>query len=215
MTQGRGKPHPGADGARATAVATDSESTKARIVRTAAELFARRGYDATGVAEIGEAVGLGRGALYHHIESKEALLYEICVLHVRDLVGFAENLLDLDLPADMKVRRLSRQLMRVISHNLEELTVFFHDFRALSAERAESIANLRQRFEEAWLAILREGAERGVFRPVNPILVKGILGMHNYSYLWLTPNGALEPEEIADVFCDTLLRGIAASGVDL
>jgi AcrR family transcriptional regulator len=205
----------GGNGARAAAGAQDAGSTKTRIVQTAAVLFARRGYDATGVAEIGEAVGLGRGALYHHIESKEALLYEICVLHVRDLVGFAENLLALDLPPEMKFRRLSRQLMRVISHNLDELTVFFHDFRALSAERAENIAGLRQRFEDAWLTILEKGAEDGTFRQVNPILVKGILGMHNYSYLWLTQDGALEPEEIADVFCDALLRSIAAPGVDL
>jgi AcrR family transcriptional regulator len=207
--EARGTNGTGADGA------ADTGSTKDRIVHTAAELFARRGYDATGVAEIGEAVGLGRGALYHHIDSKEALLYEICVLHVRDLVGFAERLLELDLPADTKFRRLSRQLMRVISHNLAELTVFFHDFRALSAEHAESLGGLRQRFEDVWTAILDEGVAQGIFRRSNPILVKGILGMHNYSYLWLTPDGPLEPEEIADVFCDSLLRSIAAPGADL
>ena len=35
-------------------------------------LFAKKGYNGVGVAEIGAASGFGRGALYHHIESKEA-----------------------------------------------------------------------------------------------------------------------------------------------
>lgn len=182
--------------------------TKERILRTAAELFARKGYDATGVAEIGDAVGLGRGALYHHIESKEALLYEISVVHVRYLVGFAEDLLDLDLPPDFKVRRLSRELMRTIARNLPELTVFFHDFRALSNERAATLKELRKRFEDAWTSLLQAGVKAGIFRELPPVAVKGILGMHNYSYLWLLPHGELEPEEIADVFCDILLHGL-------
>ena len=46
---------------------------KERIRSKAAHLFARNGYHGTGVQEISEAVGLGRGALYHHIGSKEAL----------------------------------------------------------------------------------------------------------------------------------------------
>jgi AcrR family transcriptional regulator len=181
---------------------------KERILTVAAELFARNGYDATGVAELGQAVGLGRGALYHHIESKEALLYEISTRHVVELLQYAEQLLTLELPAELRLRRLSRQLMRTIADNLPELTVFFHDFRSLAPERADNIAALRGRFDDAVAELLRQGVEEGAFRPMHPVATKGILGMHNYAYLWLSPGGELEPEEIADVFCDLLLHGI-------
>jgi len=43
------------------------EQTMSKIIDTATELFARQGYYATGVAELGRAVGLGSGALYHYI----------------------------------------------------------------------------------------------------------------------------------------------------
>lgn len=191
----------------------DVTPTKERILRIAAQLFARKGHDATGIAELGEAVGLGRGTLYHHIESKESLLFEISVEHVFDLVAFAEGLIDNDLPPEMKVRRLSRQLMWTIAENLPELTVFFHDFRALSPERAKTLADLRQRFEDAWLRLLEQGVEAGVFRPMHPVIVKGLLGMHNYSYLWLNPEGELRPDEISDIFCDAFLNGLRASGL--
>jgi len=44
----------------------------------------------------------------------------------------------------------------------------------------------------------------------DPVVVKGLLGMHNYSYLWLREDGRLTPEEVGDRFCDVLLAGLRA-----
>ncbi len=60
---------------------------RSRIRGISAGLFAQKGYAAVGIAEIGDAVGLARGALYHHIGSKEELLYNIVVRYIGDLVG--------------------------------------------------------------------------------------------------------------------------------
>jgi AcrR family transcriptional regulator len=181
---------------------------KGEILRIAAELFARNGYDATGIAEVGRAAGLGKGALYHHIGSKEELLYEISRRHVADMVEFGDELLASDLPPVEKFRALSRRLMRTIADNIPEVTAFFSEYRALSGERAERLLELRRRFESIWAAILEEGAREGVFRRADPIVVKGLLGLHNYSYLWLRPDGAMTPEEVSDAFCDLALRGL-------
>jgi TetR/AcrR family transcriptional regulator, cholesterol catabolism regulator len=50
------------------------------LVDVAAGLFAKNGYASTGVAEIGDATGLARGALYYYMGSKEELL---AVIHDR------------------------------------------------------------------------------------------------------------------------------------
>src|ERR1700704_4622868 len=98
-----------------------SELRKQEIVRTAARLFAANGYHSTGMTELADAVGLGKGALYYHIGSQEGLLYEISALHVRDMVAFGERLVERqDLSAPEKVRSLSRMLIRTISENLPE-----------------------------------------------------------------------------------------------
>lgn len=50
-----------------------SEETRARIMSAAGDLFARYGYDATGVAEICTVAAVSKGAFYHHFPSKQAL----------------------------------------------------------------------------------------------------------------------------------------------
>jgi AcrR family transcriptional regulator len=183
-------------------------SRREEILRVAAQLFARNGYHGTGIVELGEAVGLGKGALYHHIGSKEDLLYEISSRHVIDMVAFGEQLLASDITPLEKFRRLSRRLMRTIADNLPELTVFFREVGTLKDERGDHLLALRSRFEEIWIEILEEGRAAGVFRTADPIIVKGLLGLHNYSYLWLRPDGRLTPEDISDSYCDLLLRGL-------
>src|SRR4051812_15717846 len=79
---------------RATMAAPKTSDQKARIRRKAAKLFAENGYDATGIQELSEAVGLGRGALYHHIGSKELLLFDIITQSVISVVQEAEAILE-------------------------------------------------------------------------------------------------------------------------
>jgi AcrR family transcriptional regulator len=179
-----------------------------RILQIAAQLFAKNGYHATGVAELGKAVSLGRGGLYHHIGSKEKLLEEISIRHVVDMVQTGEDVLASDASPPEKFRTLSRKLMRTIAENLPEVTVFFREVNSLTGESREHVMGLRARFEEIWVELLREGVGQSVFRTADPLVAKALLGLHNYSYVWLDPDGRLDPEEIADLFCDLLLRGL-------
>jgi AcrR family transcriptional regulator len=183
-------------------------SQKERIRRKAAQLFARQGYHGTGVQELSEAVGLGRGALYHHIGSKEALLFEISTAHIHELIAFGEDLLARDLDAETKLRRLSAAHMRAIAENRAEWTVFQRDALSLRRPLRDKIIECRDRYEGIWAAIIDEGVANGEFRPRDRVALKGILGMHNYAYMWARPRGRLAPDEIAEVFCDLLLDGL-------
>ncbi|GAA2031768.1 TetR/AcrR family transcriptional regulator [Yaniella flava] len=182
--------------------------TKQRILRTAAELFSQNGYHATGLSELGDAVNLGRGALYYHIGSKEQLLYDLSVRHVQEMVDYGESLVNTPLPVEERFRRLSRKLMRVIADNRQEWTVYFREAHALSGRRSEKVRDLRSRFASVWRTLLNEGQSTGDFYQVDSLTVQAVLGMHNYSYLWINPDGHKSPEEIADHFCDILLHGI-------
>ena len=179
-----------------------------RLLHEAAQLFAEKGYHGTGVAELGRAVELGRGGLYHHMGSKEELLVEISVRHVREMVEVGEKILAGDSTPPEKLRALSRRLMRTISESVPEVTVFFHEINNLTGVAREEVLERRDRFEAIWRAVIDEGVEQGYFRTGGGLVTKGLLGMHNYSYVWIDRDGRLAPEEIADVFCDLVLRGL-------
>jgi AcrR family transcriptional regulator len=62
--------------ARPVAPALDGDSTTARLIGAAAEVFAERGYDGAGVAEIARRAGLTTGAIYSRFSGKAELLAE-------------------------------------------------------------------------------------------------------------------------------------------
>ena len=184
--------------------------TRQKVLQIAASLFAERGFSGVGVHEIGEAAGLGRGALYYHISSKEDLLYDIMTAYMSELllVGRAAVTEEPDLVK--RVQRLSRALMRIISNNLSELTVCFREVHALTAERRLAVLGLHADYQAVWSGTLAEGVASGVFRKISSVVLKGLLGMYFYSFLWLDPRGQQSAEEIGDAFADIVLRTIVA-----
>ena len=129
--------------------------TKERILRIAAELFSTRGYHATGMAELEKATGLGRGALYHHIGSKEELLFEITSRYLRVLIAAGVPLSETDLPAEEKFRRFSSIVMQAIVNHLAEMTVCFREVHSVTGERQMELLDLHRRYEQIWSAILK------------------------------------------------------------
>ncbi len=59
---------------------TRGESTKAKIIRTAAELAYRQGFQTTGLQEILQQCQVPKGSFYFHFDSKEALCAEVVKL---------------------------------------------------------------------------------------------------------------------------------------
>lgn len=184
------------------------DANRDRVLRVAAELFAKSGYHGTGITDLGTAVGLGRGALYHYIGSKETILYEISSRQLAQMNTVADELALTEADPEKRLRGLARALMRNIAEHRAEWTVFFREYHALTDERRDRIIAERERYESHWRNALDQGVRDGQFRALPRLMVKGVLGMFNYSYLWITLDGAETPEEIADDFLDSIIIGM-------
>ena len=180
-----------------------------RVIKISARLFAQNGYHATGITELCQATDLSRGALYHYIDSKQMLLYEICRTQVMNMNVHAAEIAAMDASAEDKLRRLACSLLRNISDHLDEWTVFFKEFANLEGERRKEIMTARDVYEAHWLSIVDSTeAARDRIEITLPLVVKGLLGMFNYSYVWLRPDGAFTPEQVADNFVEIILNGL-------
>jgi TetR/AcrR family transcriptional regulator, cholesterol catabolism regulator len=191
---------------------TRGAATRERVLQVAIRLFAEKGYHATGVAEIGETVGIKRGALYHHIGSKDELLYEVLRPHVVESLAGEKEIVAQDLSPAEKVRQLARHHLKMIVGHRDEVAIVLRDLDALSGRRRQKIRRLQNEVEAVWQKVIDEGAERGEFVDAGPVIVKGILSMLNMTFSWYKADRKFTDEFVADSYSALLLDGLRGSG---
>lgn len=179
------------------------------VIDIAARLFAQNGYSATGVAELCEAVGLGKGSLYYYIQSKNHLLGMIHDRVMHEVLQSAERVLALDVHPMERLRVLGMELVNINTRYPDHVWVFLHEWRALEGEEAVEFKRKRSIYEDTVESILRDGVEQSIFH-INDtrLAVLAWLGMHNYTYQWYRREGRLTPFEIATGFHEVFVRGI-------
>lgn len=194
---------------------TAFEPRRREIIDICAELFARRGYAATGITEICEAVGLARGALYYYIGSKEQLLVEIQSAVLVPLLDSARELAALDVAPVVRLRLVSELLLDMIVHRLDHIWVYEHDYRQLSPENQATLVAQRHEFEDIVAGLLEAAVAAGQFREMDVRLgMLQFLNLHNHTYQWIRPGGRWDAATLSAEYCATLFRGFATAAYD-
>jgi AcrR family transcriptional regulator len=180
---------------------------RTELTREAARLFAERGYHGTSIGDLAKALGVQKGSLYAHIESKQDLLHEA----MREGAEAFHAALD-EIPEDLKVteriRLALRAHLRVVKEQLDVATVFVREWRYLEGERADEFLAERRRYEERFRALFREGRELGELRTDldDQAAVLLVLSAANWAYTWLPPDA--DTDELADRFFAILVDGV-------
>ncbi|HKD33808.1 MAG TPA: TetR/AcrR family transcriptional regulator [Gaiellaceae bacterium] len=177
------------------------------LTRQAARLFAEKGYHGTSIGEIAEALGVQKGSLYAHIQSKQDLLYETMVEGARAFHAGLDAIPE-DARATEKIRLALRSHLRVVADQLDVATVFVQEWRYLEGERRDEIVAERRRYEERIRALFREGRELGELRSDldDSTAARLALSAANWAYTWLEPGR--DTDDLADRFYEQLLDGM-------
>src|SRR6201990_1314674 len=109
-------------------------SRRNELTRTAARLFAEKGYHGTSIGDLAEAMGVQKGSLYAHIESKGDLLWEVAR---EGSVAFPAALdrVPEEGPVVERIRAALRAHLGVVAEQLDVATVFVREWRYLEGER--------------------------------------------------------------------------------
>jgi TetR/AcrR family transcriptional regulator, cholesterol catabolism regulator len=180
---------------------------RAELTREAARLFAERGYHGTSIGDLAKAMGVQKGSLYAHIESKQDLLYEATREGAQAFHAALDAIPD-DLKVTERIRLALRAHLRVVKEQLDVATVFVREWRYLEGERAAEFLAERRRYEERFRALFREGRERGELRTDldDQAAVLLVLSAANWAYTWLPPDA--DTDELADRFLGILVDGV-------
>ena len=185
-----------------------------QIHDVASRLFSERGYHATSMRDLAGELGMQGGSLYAHISGKEELLIEIVRGASQQFDDALFSLRDLDLPAEQKLREAMFRHIRVVADNMDSATVFFHEWKHLSAEPYARVVAWRDTIDTFYRELVAQGVEDGSFRSDLDIRATAtlILSSVNWTYTWYRPGGSLSPRDVAEQFADMLLRGLRADG---
>jgi TetR/AcrR family transcriptional regulator, cholesterol catabolism regulator len=180
---------------------------RTELTRAAARLFAEKGYHGTSVGDLAAALGVRKGSLYSHIESKADLLWEVA-REGADAFHSALDTVPEEGPAAERIRAALRAHLRVVAEQLDVATVFVREWRYLEGERRDAFVAERRRYEERFRALFRDGREHGELRTDLDDATATLLALSaaNWAYTWLRAD--TDTDELADRFTVLLLDGM-------
>lgn len=194
-----------------------SPERKQQILRVAARIFSRKGYQGTTTREIASAAGVNEAILFRHFPTKGKLYWGVIDSMCQN--GRRPEELKRRLYESRSTREMFALVARDILDRQDDPTfsrlLFFSAlenhhlsskfFRTYIARRYEVLA-----------ANIRERIQKGEFRDVDPLLAaRGFLGMVVYHFLIQDLFGAkryqqFDRQTVCDTFADLWLAGVSA-----
>lgn len=189
-----------------------TESTverKDQVIRAAERLFSARGFQASSVRDIAEALNIKGGSLYAHINSKEDLLWDIVNGAADRFFAALAPIVEEDLVPIERLRRAILGHVLVITGNLQSAAVYSTEWRNLGDDRLETFKARRDEYERLFRGMVRDCIHEGTFAAVDEkFATLLILSSMNWIYQWYSPGGLMTPEEIARRLTDMLFNGL-------
>jgi AcrR family transcriptional regulator len=202
----------GGEAADTRRLAPDTRERSEQVYGAALRLFREKGYHATSMQDIAAAVGLYKGSLYHYIGAKEDLLARVFERAMAALLVDVERIAaDTASRPSVQMRQIIEAHVDAVANNLDALTVYLHEWRALAGESLANVRAQRDRYTALVSDIIGRGVRAGEFKvPDVRIATLGVLGMCNWLCQWYRPGGRLTPAEIAAHFSSMVLDGLRA-----
>jgi hypothetical protein len=99
--------------------------------------------------------------------------------------------------------------VQAVASNVDALTVYLHEFRALAGEALEPVRQQRERYQVLLQRIIERGVRAGELATDDVGLATlGVLGMCNWIVQWYRPGGRLSATQIGERFADLVLDGL-------
>jgi AcrR family transcriptional regulator len=185
--------------------------TANRLYKAALELFASKGYEATGIRDLADAAGISTASLYHYMVTKQDLLRRIevgsmsCLLKAGHLALEGLTLPEQQIGALVQVHVLSH------GHYRLETLVADNELRSLTpANLAQTIA-MRDEYERIWRGSIQAGSKSALFHIDDPRLAcSALMAMCTGVARWYSPSGRLSLQALAVRYVDMSLQLLGA-----
>ena len=177
----------------------------------AAQVFKKNGYDKATMRAIADKVGIKEPSLYHHIKSKDQMLYEIVKGTTQAGLSRISDIRAMRIPADEKIRLCVKAHFDSLLKSYPQVSVLIHEkISFLPTDQAKEIHKLYRKYVHIISDIIEMGIHDKLFKKEIDVKLStwALLGMINWSYKWCRFDGRVPFDQIADLFGKMFLTGI-------
>jgi len=180
-----------------------------KIYRTASRMIHERGFDATSMNDIAEAVGMTKAGVYYYVKGKQDLLFAIMSFAMdlldREVVGPAERMAD----PEERLHLIVAEHARLLTHDTSALVILMDEVGSLSEDHSLRITHRKRSYFELLRRTLDELDAAGKLQPVDTTVAAfSILGMVMWLARWYRPEGRLASSEVVRDVARTALRSV-------
>src|SRR5437762_10466502 len=154
----------------------NGDFTRNRVFEIAAEVFHRKGYDNTSMSDVASAAGLTKAGLYHHISSKESLLYTVLDygldLTEAYVIKPLENISD---PLERLKTMIDLHLRLVLEERNLEVTGLLHECKTLSTADRTRINRRQKEYVRMTTKLVADVVKADNVKDLNPKLDASVL----------------------------------------
>jgi AcrR family transcriptional regulator len=186
------------------------------IYRAAAKIICEKGYDATSMSEIAEAVGITKAGVYHHIPGKQDLLFAIMCYGLDSLENEVIKPARAIDDAEERLRAIVFNHSRLITDRSmstgNPVTIVIDEVAGLTPAHRRKIEQRKRSYVDLVKNTLKELKLDGRLRDVNiTVAAFSLFGMILWLSRWYHPGGSLSPEQVAKGVCDIAMAGLLRS----
>ncbi len=183
------------------------------VLSVAERLFCEKGYQATSVRDIADALDIKAGSLYAHIESKEELLWDILQAAADRFFTAVRPIAESNQVTVQKLKLAIAAHVEVITNSASAAAIYMNDWRQLSELKRREFAQRRDEYEKIFRGLVHDAIREGILGDVDEkFATLMILSSINWIYQWYRPDGPMTPEEIARRITDLLFNGLRRAG---
>jgi AcrR family transcriptional regulator len=160
------------------------------------------------------ALGIQSPTLYHHIATKEDLLYRLCIDVLTSQAQVVFTRVAVARTPRKRLEALIRTHISAALANLDWYVAMLLELRELSLERRNEVIHLRDAYEAFVRRTIREAQDAGVVRRDLSAKYLGLamLNLLNWSFVWYKPGGDLSIDDLGELLSVVYLDGVAIAG---
>jgi AcrR family transcriptional regulator len=155
-----------------------TETRRREIFNEAVRLMEEKGFAAMSIRHVADALEFSKANFYHHIDSKEQLLYDIFVDTLEYSLSHIEEIVSSEQPIPDQLRALVEFYVSLMFDRRATMLVWFKEWAHLTDPHQKEVVGLEQKIGATLHAFYERGMAAGHFKTMRPdVLRMAIFGM--------------------------------------